>query len=238
MGLKPYFNDFVVHKAMPSASTAAFSRALISRTASRLEGRTLWQRPAHPAADQDVLLLLSEEGELALVNATTIVHELARFPAIEGKPGITRTGRRRPAGSQREEMAAFRLSWQTAEALPVGSSPRFPANFPVAWRISSRLSRRFLEQRGACPALGWPNFNRRGRPAWLTASRNDLGCPWFKVFAGVFEPANSCDRCGMARRLPELTLECAIESRFRLVSDVGGDFRDASRCPFERPRAN
>ena len=39
-----------------------------------------------------------------------------------------------------------------------------------------------------------------------------------------------------ARRLPKLTLECAIKGRFRFVSDVGGDFRDASRCPFERSR--
>jgi hypothetical protein len=27
---------------------------------------------------------------------------------------------------------------------------------------------------------------------------------------------------------PELAFECAIESRFRFVSDLGGDFRDAS----------
>jgi hypothetical protein len=39
-----------------------------------------------------------------------------------------------------------------------------------------------------------------------------------------------------AGRLPELTLECAIESCFRFVSDVGGDVRDASRRPFERSR--
>ena len=39
-----------------------------------------------------------------------------------------------------------------------------------------------------------------------------------------------------AWRLPKLTLECAIEGRLRFVSDVGGDFRDASRCLFERSR--
>jgi hypothetical protein len=37
----------------------------------------------------------------------------------------------------------------------------------------------------------------------------------------------------LAGRLPKLTLECAIEGCFRLVSDVGGYFRDASRCTFE-----
>jgi SAM-dependent methyltransferase len=39
-----------------------------------------------------------------------------------------------------------------------------------------------------------------------------------------------------ARGLPKRALECAIEGRFRFISDLGGDFRDASRSPFERSR--
>lgn len=40
----------------------------------------------------------------------------------------------------------------------------------------------------------------------------------------------------LAGRLPEFTLECAIEGRFRFVSHFSGDFRDAFRRTFERPR--
>src|SRR5215471_18792805 len=34
----------------------------------------------------------------------------------------------------------------------------------------------------------------------------------------------------------ELTFERPVESRLRLISNVAGDFRDTSRCPFKRSR--
>lgn len=113
IGLKPYYNDLVVH----NGHAFGFDGSILACIDLK-DGRRLWKggRYGHGQLillpEQDLLLVLSEEGEVALVGATpNQFAEVAKFRALEGKTWnhpvlvgdllLARNG---------EQMAAFRLA--------------------------------------------------------------------------------------------------------------------------------
>ena len=85
--LKPNFNDFVIHKG----HAYGFDGSILA-CIDLLDGKRKWKGGRYGRgqlvliADEDLLLVLSEEGQLALVKATPDgFTEVAKVPAIEGK---------------------------------------------------------------------------------------------------------------------------------------------------------
>ena len=118
--IKPYYNDLVVHRGHAYGFDNNFFTCV-----NLADGKSKWRARGYGSgqvlllADQSLLLILSEKGEVALVEAIPEKHsELARLQAIEGKtwnhPVIARGKLFVRNG---EEAACFELTTEEAKAV-------------------------------------------------------------------------------------------------------------------------
>jgi outer membrane protein assembly factor BamB len=112
-GMNPYFNDFVVHKDHAYGFDSSVITCIDLKNGQlKWEGGRYGNGQMVVLADQDLLVVISEEGDVALVKATPDQFtEVSRFKALEGKTwnhpvlvGDTLLVR------NSEEMAAYRVA--------------------------------------------------------------------------------------------------------------------------------